>query len=78
MDAQKNATYFVRNDGKSWALEGKKVHTEMNIQRDGGVLRERMGVPEGSPGGTAGKIHAGGTAGKRTCVSGRNVIYLMN
>ena len=45
MDAQKNATYFVRNDGKSWALEGKKVHTEMNIQRDGGVLRERMGVP---------------------------------
>ena len=69
MDAQKNATYFVRNDGKSWALEGKKVHTEMNIQRDGGVLRERMGVPEGSP---------GGTAGKRTCVSGRNVIYLMN
>ena len=63
------------------------MHTEMNIQRDGGVLRERMGVPEGSPGGTAGKIHAGGTAGKihaggtagkRTCVSGRNVIYLMN
>lgn len=30
------------------------MHTEMNIQRDGGVLRERMGVPEGSPGGTAG------------------------
>ena len=54
------------------------MYTEMNIQRDGGVLRERMGVPEGSPGGTAGKIHAGGAAGKRTCVSGRNVIYLMN
>lgn len=24
MDAQKNAAYFVRNDGESWAMEGRK------------------------------------------------------
>lgn len=63
--------------GNPGPLEGG-VHTEMNIQRDGGVLRERMGVPEGSPGGTAGKMSPGGTAGKRTCVSGKNVIYLID
>ena len=45
MDAQKNAIYFVLNDGKILDPWREKVHTEMNIQRDGGVLRERMGVP---------------------------------